>query len=102
MTSGVFLVGPGIVILLLGLMPTPADAANKNITMMPIQQSTVRLKEHLTVLTQTIGERSIYRPENLKKAETYIRTIFQNIGLNPRSQTYRYQQKGEESPARSF
>ena len=89
-----FLMLPGIVILLLGLMsvPAPAVAADKDSTMIDIQQTTARLKEHLTVLTRTIGERSVYRPENLKKTETYIRSIFRDIGLDPRSQTYRYEQ----------
>ena len=85
---------PGIVIQLLGLMPVqaPAFAADKDVTMMDIQETTARLKEHLTVLTRSIGERSVYQPENLKKTETYIRSIFCDIGLDPRSQTYRYEQ----------
>jgi len=87
-----FLTVPGIVILLLGLMPAPALAADKNRTMIDIQQTTERLKEHLTVLTRTIGERSVYRPENLKRAEAYIRSVFRDIGLDPRSQIYRYDQ----------
>ncbi|MDF1590258.1 MAG: M28 family peptidase [Desulfobacterales bacterium] len=87
-----FLVLPGIVILLLGLMPLRAIAADKDRIMVDIQHTTVRLKAHLTVLTRTIGERSVYRPENLKKAEDYIRSTFRDIGLDPRSQTYQYEQ----------
>ncbi|MEW6670862.1 MAG: M28 family peptidase [Thermodesulfobacteriota bacterium] len=59
---------------------------------MDMQKTTARLKEHLTVLTRVIGERSVYRPENLKKTETYIRSVLRDIGLDPRSQTYRYDQ----------
>jgi len=85
---------PGIAIMLLGLMtvPAPAFTAEKSSTMGSIQPTTERLKEHLTVLTRTIGERSVYRPENLKKTETYIRSIFRDIGLDPRGHNYRYQQ----------
>jgi len=83
---------PGIIILLLGMMPAPALAADKDGTMTDIQQTAARLKEHLSVLTRTIGERSIYRPENLKKTEIYIRSIFRDMGLETRSQTYRYEQ----------
>lgn len=88
------LVFSGIVILFLSLMPVPAPlfAADKDGFKMDIQETTGRLKEHLNVLTRSIGERSVYRPENLKKTENYIRSTFRDMGLNPRSQTYRYEQ----------
>ena len=89
-----FLVTAGIAILFLVMMSisAPALAGDKEVGMMDIQQSSIRLKAHLTVLTRTIGERSVYRPENLKKAQDYIHSIFRDIGLYPRRQAYRYEQ----------
>jgi len=89
-----FRVTAGVAILLLAMLPIPAPAlaGDKDVSMMDIQQSSARLKAHLTVLTRTIGERSVYRPENLKKAQDYIHSILREIGLDPRRQAYRYEQ----------
>jgi len=47
-----------------------------------------RLKSHLKSLTVGIGERSVERPENLKRAEEYIALFYHDIGLSVHTETY--------------
>lgn len=54
------------------------------------QKTIQRLQDHLTVLTQHIGERSIRRPDNLEKSDSYIQAQFENFGLMTYRQPYRY------------
>jgi len=49
-----------------------------------------RLREHLTVLTRTIGERSLRRPENMAASAAYIQDQLEACGLAVRRQTYPY------------
>ncbi|MBI4796489.1 MAG: M28 family peptidase, partial [Deltaproteobacteria bacterium] len=51
------------------------------------------LTAHLRYLSVTLGDRSIYRPENLKKAEDYVFRAFQEMGYAPRRQTFIYQRQ---------
>lgn len=39
-----------------------------------------RLLQHLSYLSVTLGERSIYRPQNLRAAEDYVFRAFQELG----------------------
>lgn len=48
------------------------------------------LQNHLTMLTRTIGERSVRRPDNLDKSAAYIQAQFENSGFAIERQTYRY------------
>ena len=48
------------------------------------------LRDHLTVLTRTIGERSVRRPRNIESAAAYIEEQLETFGLAVRRQTYRY------------
>lgn len=48
------------------------------------------LHDHLTMLTRTIGERSVRRPENIERSAAYIQGQFAAAGLAVRRQTYRY------------
>jgi Zn-dependent M28 family amino/carboxypeptidase len=64
------------------------------------------LLQHLRYLSVTLGERCIYRPQNLKAAEDYVFETFQSLGYAPRRQTYLYQREevsnviaGQQSPA---
>jgi Zn-dependent M28 family amino/carboxypeptidase len=52
-----------------------------------------RLLAHLKYLSVTLGERSIYRPQNLKAAETYVHEQFTRMGYTPRRQTFIYQRQ---------
>jgi len=60
-------------------------------SMIDIQETSERLKEHLKVLTVTIGERSVRFPENLNKTVEYIHSFYKEIGLQAWSEPYDYQ-----------
>jgi hypothetical protein len=45
------------------------------------QQTRQRLRDHLYALTVTIGERSVSRPENLRKTVAYISSFYKELGL---------------------
>ncbi|MFZ5450110.1 MAG: M28 family peptidase [Thermodesulfobacteriota bacterium] len=64
------------------------------------------LEEHLSFLSVELGERSIYRPENLKAAEDYVFQRFADMGYIPRRQTFIYMREqvsniivGDEKPS---
>lgn len=46
----------------------------------------IELQKHLHYLSVTLGERSIYRPANLKAAEDYVFHQFEAMGYEPRRQ----------------
>ena len=48
------------------------------------------LKKHLTYLSVTLGERSIYRPRQLKAAQDYVLQQFAAVGYAPRRQQFIY------------
>jgi len=48
------------------------------------------LHDHLTMLTRTIGERSVKRPDHLEKAVAYIQAPFNALGMPVHRQFYRY------------
>jgi Zn-dependent M28 family amino/carboxypeptidase len=52
-----------------------------------------RLEAHLRFLSITLGDRSIYRPENLKAAEDYVFQNFEAGGYLPDRQTFVYQRQ---------
>lgn len=49
------------------------------------------LAAHLQYLSVALGDRSVYRPENLKAAENYVHRSFAEMGYAPRLQTFIYQ-----------
>ena len=49
-----------------------------------------QLEAHLRYLSVTLGERSIYRPANLKAAENYVFDRLAAMGYAPRRQTFVY------------
>ena len=49
--------------------------------MIDIEQTGERLEAHLRTLTDTIGERSVRFPENLKKTADYIQSFYEDIGI---------------------
>lgn len=50
---------------------------------MDIQETKIHLENHVEMLTRTIGERSIYTPENLAKTADYIESVYNSIGIIP-------------------
>jgi Zn-dependent M28 family amino/carboxypeptidase len=59
-------------------------------TMIDIQKTSQSIKEHLTVLTETIGERSIALSDNLNRAADYIESFYKDLGLAVYRQQYEY------------
>jgi len=59
--------------------------------MIEIQKTMERLQDHLEALTVTIGERSVFLPENLKITAEYIESFYRDIGLPVHREPYRYQ-----------
>ena len=49
--------------------------------MIDMEKTAERLKDHLRMLTQTIGERSVLLPENPKKIQEYIETFYQDMDI---------------------
>jgi Zn-dependent M28 family amino/carboxypeptidase len=47
------------------------------------------LRQHVVTLTETIGERSLARPDRLRQAQDYIQDRLQRMGLRVRLQPYR-------------
>jgi Zn-dependent M28 family amino/carboxypeptidase len=80
--------------------------------MIDMQEIPEQLQRHVKMLTVTIGERSIYWPENLEKARAYIQSFYEDLGLPVENQTYRYNNlavgnvisklEPRESPSQSF
>ena len=58
--------------------------------MIDIQITIERLQGHLKTLTMTIGERSVFLPENLKRTVKYIETFYRDIGISVKTEPYRY------------
>jgi hypothetical protein len=59
-------------------------------SMIDIQQTAERLEAHLRALTETIGERSVRFPENLKKTADYIQSFYENTGIAVHRAPYDY------------
>lgn len=49
------------------------------------------LRRHVHALAVEIGERSVFRARNLARAEAYIRTAFEDMGLAVETQGYEYE-----------
>lgn len=79
-----------LVVLITAVNIHPALAESRIKSMIDIEKITIRLQDHLRVLTQTIGERSVLLPENLKRTAEYIENFYQDIGLPVHSESYQY------------
>ena len=58
--------------------------------MIDLQTTEQNLRNHLHVLTRTIGERSVATLWNLHKSADYIEAVHREIGLEPRREAYLY------------
>jgi len=58
--------------------------------MIDIQKTAERLQDHLTTLTRTIGERSVFLPQNIEKTKDYIENFYQTIGIPAHCESYEY------------
>ena len=68
----------------------PVYSGEVNIPMLQIPEIKEAIYAHLEKLTRSIGERSVYHPENIIKAQHYIESVFQEAGLAVRSEPYTY------------
>lgn len=62
-------------------------------TQINIEEILKRLQGHVRELTITIGERSLTRPENLRRAQEYIESCYHDIGLPVITEPYPYQDR---------
>jgi len=58
--------------------------------MMDMEKTSERLQDHLRMLTQTIGERSVLMPKNLKKTQEYIEKFYQDMDILAHCEPYPY------------
>jgi hypothetical protein len=65
-------------------------AAEKEIFMIDMGKTAERLQDHLRILTQTIGERSVLLPKNLKKTQEYIEKFYRGLGIPVHCESYPY------------
>jgi len=80
-----------LTLMLTALGIRPGHAGENMRSMMDIEKTVERLEDHLRTLTQTIGERSVFLPENLRRTARYIETFYQDLGLKAHGEPYRYQ-----------
>ena len=59
--------------------------------MIDLEATQAQLKQHLQVLTEDIGERSVRIPANLSKTADYIQDFYRGIGIEARLEPYDYQ-----------
>ena len=58
--------------------------------MIDIQKTSEHLRDHVKTLTLTIGERSVYLPDNLQKTAEYIESFYKSIGIKVHREPYIY------------
>jgi len=70
--------------------PQIGNAKDMKKSSIDYQKTIDRLEHHLQTLTITIGDRSVYRPQNLERTAEYIESFYQDIGMNVRREPYQY------------
>ncbi len=71
-------------------VPYPVLAKDIEYPMLDLPQIQKGIYTHLEKLTRSIGERSVYYPENIRKAQNYIESVYRDIGLPTRTEPYPY------------
>jgi hypothetical protein len=77
-------------VFLAGYAACTGSMAGEDIFMIDMEKTVERLQDHLRMLTQTIGERSVLLPENLKKSQEYIEKFYQGIDVPVHCESYPY------------
>ena len=82
-------------IVFLGFLPVVLEASYSRAgeergSMIDIEETMGRLKGHVEMLTRSIGERSVYVPENLDRTAEYIESFYGRIGLLVAREPYQY------------
>ncbi len=78
------------ILMLLHCFPYPVIAGDTKYPMLQIPEIKEGIYAHLEKLTRSIGERSVYYPENILRAQHYIESIYHDVGLSVRSEPYPY------------
>jgi hypothetical protein len=85
-----------VFVLLLVFLTAGTASANPSHSEVPVVTDSyptrMRLQEHLSMLTRTIGERSVRIPENLDRTAAYIHSYFESKLMPVRYEPYRYRQ----------
>lgn len=61
--------------------------------MINIEKTKKRLEKHVKEFTKTIGERSVYKPDNLDRTADYIESFYKSINIEPNRKPYHYREK---------
>ena len=69
----------------------PLDGGKEAESMSDASMMMDALRKHLKELTVTIGERSVALPENLTKTSDYVASFYEEIGMEAKKETYRWQ-----------
>ena len=78
------------ILMLLQCFSYPVIAGDTKYPMLQIPEIKEGIYAHLEKLTRSIGERSVYYPENILRAQHYIESIYHDVGLSVRSEPYPY------------
>lgn len=79
-----------MVLFLAGYAICLESKAEKEVFMINMEKTSERLQGHLRMLTQTIGERSVLLPKNLKKTQEYIEKFYQDMDIPVHFESYPY------------
>ncbi len=71
----------------------PCLCISREVNMIDIEKTKKRLEKHVEEFTKTIGERSIYKPDNLDRTADYIESFYKSINIEPNRKPYHYGEK---------
>jgi Zn-dependent M28 family amino/carboxypeptidase len=85
----------GIIVVVVCWLPAFCNVCQGGIAgveenMIDTAKTVERLQGHLKALTVTIGERSVLRPENLKRTADYIESFYKELGMDVHREPYPY------------
>jgi hypothetical protein len=70
-------------------LAVPGEARGEIV--LDVRETVERLQGHVRALTVTIGDRSVYRPENLSRTAAYIESFYRSLGLTVEAEPYPFQ-----------
>ena len=79
---------PGVSLAMMKFTPTVERPKINKDEKQIIDELGSRLKDHVTALAGTIGERNLFISDNLYKAAQYIHTFWQHLGYEVKKQTF--------------
>lgn len=82
-----------VVFILTSFFTRPEPCLGSEGNMIDLGKTEQRLKGHVEALTKSIGERSVYRPDNLEKTAGYIEMFYRSINVEPKKEPYLHGEK---------